>query len=164
GRRQLSAYKKGEVKTLLADLLGLDEIRALGAQALETAKRLTAGLVAVRQERAGLTAEVEQVTRALSRLGRAGARSAAAQTGRAGARVGGERGRKARRARCRTAPGRRAAGDAPGREPARARADRGHRAGSRASFVEGAGALASLWADGRSAVRRNGSTGTLQAA
>jgi exonuclease SbcC len=83
GRRQLSAYKNGEIKTLLADLLGLDEIRALGAKALETVKLLKAGLVAVRQERTGLTAEVEQVTRELSRLGDAGARIAAAQTAKA---------------------------------------------------------------------------------
>ena len=68
GRRQLSAYKNGEIKTLLADLLRLDEIRAVGAKALETAKLLKAGLVAVRQERAGLKAEVEQVSRELSHL------------------------------------------------------------------------------------------------
>jgi len=80
GRRQLSAYKNGEIKTLLADLLGLEAIRALGAKALETAKLLKAGLVAVRQERAGLRAEVEQVARELSQLGDAGARIAAAQT------------------------------------------------------------------------------------
>ena len=80
GRRQLSAYKNGEIKTLLADLLGLDEIRALGAKALETVKLLKAGLVAVRQERTGLTAEVEQVTRELSQLGDTGARIAVAQT------------------------------------------------------------------------------------
>jgi exonuclease SbcC len=83
GRRQLSAYKNGEIKTLLADLLGLDEIRVLGAKALETTKFLKAGLVAVRQERDGLTAEVEQVTRELSQLGDAGARIAATQTAKA---------------------------------------------------------------------------------
>jgi len=84
GRRQLSAYKNAEIKTLLADLLGLDEIRALGAKALETVKLLKAGLVAVRQERAGLKAEVEQVARELSQLGDTGARIAAAQTAKAG--------------------------------------------------------------------------------
>src|SRR3989440_7547617 len=83
GRRQLSAYKNGEIKTLLADLLGLEAIRVLGVKALETAKLLKAGLVAVRQQRAGLTAEVEQVTRELSQLGDAGARIAAAQTAKA---------------------------------------------------------------------------------
>src|SRR6202049_1011781 len=83
GRRQLSAYKNGEIKTLLADLLGLEAIRALGAKALETAKLLKAGVVAVRQERAALKAEVEQVSRELSQLGDAGARIAAAQTAKA---------------------------------------------------------------------------------
>jgi len=80
GRRQLSAYKNAEIKTLLADLLGLDEIRALGAKALETVKFLKTGLLAVRQERTGLKAEVEQVARELSQLGNTGARIAAAQT------------------------------------------------------------------------------------
>src|SRR6266853_371683 len=80
GRRQLSAYKNGEIKTLLADLLGLEAIRVLGAKALETAKLLKAGLVAVRQERAGLKAEIEQVARELVQLGNAGVRIAAAQT------------------------------------------------------------------------------------
>ena len=69
-----------EIKTLLADLLGLDEIRALGAKALETAKLLKTGLLAVRQERTGLKAEVEQVARELAQLGDTGARIAAAQT------------------------------------------------------------------------------------
>ena len=90
GRRQLSAYKNGEIKTLLADLLGLDEIRALGAKALETAKLLKAGLVAVRQERAGLT-----------RGGRAGrARALAAGRHRRADRCGADReGGQASRAR-----------------------------------------------------------------
>jgi exonuclease SbcC len=83
GRRQLSAYKNGEIKTLLADLLGLEAIRALGAKASDTAKLLKAGLVAVRQERAGLKAEVEQVARELAPLGDTGARIAAAQTAKA---------------------------------------------------------------------------------
>jgi exonuclease SbcC len=83
GRRQLSAYKNGEIKTLLADLLGLEAIRALGAKALDTAKLLKAGLVAVRQERAGLKAEVEQVARELASLGDTVARIAAAQTAKA---------------------------------------------------------------------------------
>ena len=263
--------RTAEIKTLLADLLGLDEIRALGAKALETAKLLKAGLVAVRQERTGLKAEVEQVARELSQLGDTGARIAAAQTAKATqqaaldaakaelakhvatrdvrtangsssqpthrgetlhhrggeggarcarcagpaggrtpgaaepkdsgsgarrraqatqgtqrtahatgsnaqgerrdrtgqpeARAGGERrSYKREAARCRTAQGRRAAGEASGQRQARARADRGNRAGSGAGLVEGAGALASLRADRRSAVRGNGSAGTLQAA
>src|SRR5437016_11247857 len=87
GRRQLSAYKNGEIKTLLADLLGLEEIRALGAKALETAKLLTAGLVAVRQERAGLKTDVEQLARELAALDDTGARIAAAQTAKAARQV-----------------------------------------------------------------------------
>ena len=90
GRRQLSAYKNGEIKTLLADLLGLDEIRVLGAKALETAKLLKAGMVAVRQERAGL-----------ARGGRAGrARTLAAGRHRRADRCGADReGGQASRAR-----------------------------------------------------------------
>src|SRR5437016_2856537 len=63
GRRQLSAYKNAEIKTLLTDLLGLEEIRARGAKALQTAKLLKAGLLALRQERAGLKMDLDQVTR-----------------------------------------------------------------------------------------------------
>jgi len=83
GRRQLSAYKNAEIKTLLADLLGLDEIRALGAKALETAKLLKAGLAAVRQERTGLKAEVEQVVGELARLGNTGGRIVEAENAKA---------------------------------------------------------------------------------
>src|SRR5437868_6082231 len=84
GRRQLSAYKNGEIKTLLADLLGLEEIRALGAKALETAKLLKVGWVAVLQERAGLKTDVEQLARELAALDDTGARIAAARTAKAG--------------------------------------------------------------------------------
>jgi hypothetical protein len=52
GKRQLSAYRNAEIKTLLADLLGQEEIRALGQQAGETARLLKAGLAAIRQEQA----------------------------------------------------------------------------------------------------------------
>ncbi len=83
GRRQLSAYKNAEIKTLLADLLGLDEIRALGAKALETAKLLKTGLAAVRQERAGLKAEVERVVRELAQLGNTGGRIVEAENAKA---------------------------------------------------------------------------------
>src|SRR5947208_7619220 len=79
GRRQLSAYKNGEIKTLLTDLLGIEEIRALGAKALETAKLLKTALVAIRQERAGLQMDVDQIAREFAALGDSGARIAAAQ-------------------------------------------------------------------------------------
>lgn len=57
GKRQLSHYRNAEIKTLLSDLLGQDEIRALGQKASETAKLIKAGLLAVRQELTGLDAE-----------------------------------------------------------------------------------------------------------
>ncbi|MFY9329525.1 MAG: hypothetical protein WAO76_16130, partial [Georgfuchsia sp.] len=44
GKRQLSAYRNAEIKTLLADLLGQEEIRVLGQKAAETARLLKAGL------------------------------------------------------------------------------------------------------------------------
>ncbi|WP_326533674.1 DNA repair protein [Pseudorhodoferax sp.] len=50
GKRQLSDLRNAEVKSLLADLLGQDEIRALGAKALEAAKLLRSGLTVIRQE------------------------------------------------------------------------------------------------------------------
>lgn len=52
GKRPLSAFKNGEIKTLLADLLGLERIRAEGARAAETVRLLKAGLSVVRQEQA----------------------------------------------------------------------------------------------------------------
>ena len=61
GKRQLSAYRNAEVKTLLADLLGQEEIRALGQKAAETARLLKAGLTAIRQEQAGLQAEAQRI-------------------------------------------------------------------------------------------------------
>lgn len=69
GKRQLSSYKNAEIKALLADLLGLEEIRALGQRASETAKLLKAGLTAIRQEQAGLEAEMRQLGTERTRLG-----------------------------------------------------------------------------------------------
>lgn len=50
GKRPLSAYKNGEIKTLLADLLGLDDVREQGARAAEVVRLLKAGLGVIRQE------------------------------------------------------------------------------------------------------------------
>ena len=61
GKRQLSTYRNAEIKTLLADLLGQEEIRALGQKAGETARLLKAGLSAIHLELAGLDAEAERV-------------------------------------------------------------------------------------------------------
>jgi DNA repair protein SbcC/Rad50 len=61
GKRQLSTYRNAEIKTLLADLLGQEEIRIVGQKASETARLLKAGLVAIRHELAGLDAERDRL-------------------------------------------------------------------------------------------------------
>lgn len=68
GKRQLSTYRNAEIKTLLADLLGQEEIRALGQKAGETARLLKAGLSAIRQELAGLDEEAGRVSSERLRL------------------------------------------------------------------------------------------------
>jgi exonuclease SbcC len=85
GKRQLSAYKNGEIKTLLADLLGLDKIRSVGRQAAETAKLLKAGLAGIRQEGAGLIAEAKQLAPQRAQLGDTQARGEASREGKAAA-------------------------------------------------------------------------------
>jgi exonuclease SbcC len=68
GKRQLSSYRNAEIKTLLADLLGLEEIRTLGHKASETAKLLKAGLTSVRQEQAELEEEARRTESERTRL------------------------------------------------------------------------------------------------
>ncbi|WP_191090428.1 AAA family ATPase, partial [Dechloromonas sp. CZR5] len=68
GKRQLSAYRNAEIKTLLADLLGQEEIRTLGLKAAETARLLKAGLGAIRQERERLEEEAEGIEAERRRL------------------------------------------------------------------------------------------------
>ncbi|MDE2298440.1 MAG: DNA repair protein [Burkholderiales bacterium] len=76
GKRQLSTYRNAEIKSLLADLLGQEEIRALGQQAAETARLLKAGLVAVRQQLSGLDEDATRIATEQARLGGAAARVA----------------------------------------------------------------------------------------
>lgn len=76
GKRQLSAYRNAEIKTLLADLLGQDEIRALGQKAAETARLLRTGLAAIRQEQASLDEEARRIEGEQRRLDGAQARVA----------------------------------------------------------------------------------------
>lgn len=80
GKRQLSDYRNAEIKTLLADLLGLEAIQALGRRAAETARLLKAGMLAKRQETAGMDAEHERLQRVRAAVADAPARAAQAQT------------------------------------------------------------------------------------
>ena len=78
GKRQLSTYRNAEIKTLLADLLGQEEIRALGQKAAETARLLKAGLATLRQELAAVDAEDQHLEAARRKLDGAGDRVSAA--------------------------------------------------------------------------------------
>ena len=78
GKRQLSTLRNAEIKTLLADLLGQEEIRALGQKASETARLLKAGLVSIRQEATGLEAQANEIHREISAV--EGAPTRVAQT------------------------------------------------------------------------------------
>ena len=69
GKRPLSAFRNGEVKALLADLLGLEEIGTQGARAAETARLLKAGLGVVRQAQAQTAQESERTELQLRGLG-----------------------------------------------------------------------------------------------
>ena len=86
GKRQLSAYRNAEIKTLLADLLGQDEVRALGQKASDTARLLKAGLAGLRAEGAAsegegarLAVEVGQLAGAPQRVAQATTNRQAAQ-------------------------------------------------------------------------------------
>ena len=85
GKRQLSHYRNGEIKTLLADLLGQEEIRALGQKAADVARALKAGLVAQRQEMIGIDEEHQRIDEERRRVEGAGARTVQALAAKAGA-------------------------------------------------------------------------------
>lgn len=88
GKRQLSAYQAGEIKTLLADLLGQENIRNEGRKAAQVADLLKAGLVAVRQEQAGLDTQWQRLDAERERLADAPTRvESLAQTQRGGQQV-----------------------------------------------------------------------------
>ena len=69
GKRPLSAYRNGEIKSLLADLLGLDQVREQGERAAETARLLKNGLAVIRQEQAAKAAEIERLAGEMVALG-----------------------------------------------------------------------------------------------
>jgi exonuclease SbcC len=79
GKRQLSTYRNAEIKSLLADLLGQEEIQALGQKAAETVRLLKAGLATIRQELVGLDAEGVRLEATRRQLDGAGERVAAAE-------------------------------------------------------------------------------------
>jgi exonuclease SbcC len=79
GKRQLSTYRNAEIKTLLADPLGQEEIRALGQKAAETAHLLKVGLSAIRQEQAGFEDEGRRIEAAKRPLDEAVAPVASAE-------------------------------------------------------------------------------------
>ncbi len=75
GKRPLSAFKNAEIKTLLADLLGLEQVRQQGALAADVVKQLKAGLAVVRQ---GLARAQEDAATARQRLAKVTAEHAGA--------------------------------------------------------------------------------------
>jgi len=85
GKRQLSAYRNAEIKTLLADLLGQEEIRALGQEAAEIVRLLKLGLTAIRQEQSGLDDDAQRIAGEQRRLEGAAGRVAQSLTARQGA-------------------------------------------------------------------------------
>ena len=68
GKRPLSAYRNGEIKSLLADLLGLDQIREQGERAAETARLLKNGLAVIRQEQATAAAQIGRLASEMAAL------------------------------------------------------------------------------------------------
>ena len=88
GKRPLSAYRHGEIKSLLADLLGLEEIQALGRKATETARLLKAQLTTVRAGQAQLADEAARIVGAMDRLEPAAASLAQAHRARMAAAQG----------------------------------------------------------------------------
>jgi len=80
GKRPLSTYRNAEIKTLLADLLGQEEIRCIGQKASEIARLLKAGLGVIRQEQAGLADELARVEAAQQQLAGEASRTAHAES------------------------------------------------------------------------------------
>lgn len=68
GRRHLSQYRNAEIKGLLADLLGLDQIGRLGGQAQEVVRGLKAGLGALRLRQSELSIDGDRLRGELARL------------------------------------------------------------------------------------------------
>lgn len=61
GKRQLHVYQNAEIKSLLADLLGQDDILSQGGRAAKVASLLKIGLSSIRTQHADLDVELERV-------------------------------------------------------------------------------------------------------
>lgn len=61
GRKPLSAHTAGEIKTLLADLLGHERVREIGAKAAQVAKLLVASLEGMRSGMANVLATEQRL-------------------------------------------------------------------------------------------------------
>lgn len=77
-KRALSAYKNSEIKSLLADMLGLEAVREKGALANDVARQLKSGLGVIRQEQASLSEAAARLQRDIHAAGDVSARHAAA--------------------------------------------------------------------------------------
>ncbi|HRO59098.1 MAG TPA: DNA repair protein, partial [Burkholderiaceae bacterium] len=75
GKRSLSAYRNSEIKSLLADLLGLERIREEGARAADVVRQLKAGLSVMRQEVGKVADELQAAERDVAGLAGAGQRA-----------------------------------------------------------------------------------------
>lgn len=73
-KRALSAYKNSEIKSLLADMLGLEAVREKGGLANDVARQLKAGLGVLRQTQANLTDLASRLQRDLNLAGDVGAK------------------------------------------------------------------------------------------
>lgn len=71
GKRQLHLYQNAEIKSLLADLLGQDDILTEGARAGKVASLLKVGLSSIRTQHADLGIELERVEQQCLGLGKA---------------------------------------------------------------------------------------------
>ncbi|MDE3021354.1 MAG: hypothetical protein KGI54_05795 [Pseudomonadota bacterium] len=68
-KRPLSSYSNGEIKSLMADLLGLEKIRELGAKAADVCKKLKSRLEELRPDNAkaeSLKLQLDAVTQTLN--------------------------------------------------------------------------------------------------
>jgi exonuclease SbcC len=81
-RRQLSSYRNAEIKSLLADLLGLDQIRTYGEQASETQRCIRTALLALRQSSADRQRERGKLADMVASLGDVAQQSALARQNR----------------------------------------------------------------------------------